>query len=197
LRTPSLFALIALAALLPGAALAKVDPRMSSVDPVVFGDTGDTRAFRVQLRGVDNAPSAGIVTLDFSGSPVRLEATQEAGTTVNCAAHTLSRPAGAFGQPDYGRAEFHPRFGGGCPGADVVVLGDGLVLAHVPARSTDLDGIGGTDLHDLALFSGAFLREAAGHPEMDFDDSGGTLGLGDLVLLTRAFLAGSGGSYCP
>jgi hypothetical protein len=32
---------------------------------------------------------------------------------------------------------------------------------------------------------------------MDFDASGGTLGLGDLVVMTRAFLAGSTGSYCP
>lgn len=194
MRTFELFA-IALVALHPGLASAKVDPRMSAVDPVVVGDTGDGRTFRVQLRGVDNAPAAGIVTLDFSSTPVRLEATQESGTTVDCAAHTLSRRAGEFGQADYGRAEFHPRFGGSCAGADVVVRGDGFVLAHIPARSTDLDGAHGTDLSDLAQFSGAFAQ--AGHPEMDFDGSGGVVGLGDFMLLARALLAGSNGSYCP
>jgi hypothetical protein len=144
---------------------------------------------------VDNAPDAGIVTLDFSRTQVRLEATQESGTTVDCAAHTLSRPTGAFGQADYGRAEFHPRFGGGCAGADVVVRGDGIVLAHIPARSTDLDGLHGTDLDDLAQFSRAF--GLAGHPEMDFDGSGGAVGIGDFMLLARAYQSGSNASYCP
>jgi len=197
LRTPRLFVLIAFAALLPNPAFAKVDPRFSLVDPVVFDDPDGARTFRVQLRTVDNAPDYGTVVLDFSASPVRLETTQEAGTTVDCVARTLSRQTGQFGHADYGRAEFHPRFGGSCATASVVVRGDGIELAHVPARSTDLDGMQGTDLHDLTLFSGAFLRDAAGHPEMDFDGSGGALGLGDLVLLTRVFLAGSGGSYCP
>jgi hypothetical protein len=195
MRIFNLLGLIAFAALRPDPASAKVDPRMSAVDPVVVGDTGGARTFRVQLRGVDNAPAAGVVTLDFSGSPVRLEATQESGTTVDCAAHTLSRPAGAFGHADYGRAEFHPRFGGSCAGADIVVRGDGIVLAHIPARSTDLDGIHGTDLHDLAQFSEAFAHE--GHPEMDFDGSGGVIGLGDFRFLALAFLSGSNGSYCP
>ena len=53
----------------------------------------------------------------------------------------------------------------------------------------------GIDLHDLAQFSEAFAR--TGHPEMDFDGSGGTIGLGDFMLLARAFVSGSNGSYCP
>jgi len=185
--------MLAFAAVLPRPAISKVDPRMSVVDPVVCVD----RSYQVQLRGVDNAPSAGIIVLDFSGTSVRLAATQEAGTTVDCAARTLSRVAGAFGTPDYGRATFHPRFGGTSINAAVVVSGDGIMIAAVRARSTDLDAANGTDLHDLVLFSDAFLHEPSAHPEMDFDGTDGSATLGDLVVLARAFLTGTKGPYCP
>lgn len=44
--------------LLPAVAFAKIpDPRFSTVDPVLYGDTQGTRTFRVVIRDVSNAPS--------------------------------------------------------------------------------------------------------------------------------------------
>jgi len=77
------------------------------------------------------------------------------------------------------------------------VSGDGIVIARVPARSTDLDALNGTDLHDFVLFSDAFLREPSAHSEMDFDGTDGGAALGDLVVFANAFLAGTKGGYCP
>jgi hypothetical protein len=71
-------------------------------------------------------------------------------------------------------------------------------LRWVPARSTDLDGLDAcVDLSDLSIFSNAFLGQPNGHPEFDFDGSGGALGLGDLVRVAHDFLEGTKGSYCP
>lgn len=179
---------------LPALSAAKVDPRFSSVDAVVFGDVDGTRTFRVQLRTVDNAPDQGIVTLDFSGTSVRLETTQEAGTTVDCVARTLSRETPTQGQPGYGLAVFHPRFGGAS--GTVRVTGDGIRLADVPARSTDVDGDATVGLRDVATFAGPFL-DGTPHPELDFDGSGERVGLGDFALLVQGFLGGAKASYCP
>lgn len=97
-----------------------------------------------------------------------------------------------------GVAEFHPRFGGGCANADVVISGEGMVLRHVPARSADLDGLDGcTDLNDLSLFARAYGQEASQNAGMDLDGTGGTIGLGDFSILVRAFASGAKGSYCP
>lgn len=185
----------ALAALLAaGPALAKVpDPRFSSTEPVVYGNPEGSRAYRVVVRSLDYVPqSYEEVTLDFSASPVRLDLEQEPGTTVDCALRTLTRYTG----PD-GVATFHPRFGKGCAEATVLVSSIGVPLAHVPARSTDLDGADGcVGLMDLALFARPFL-DGNPHPEMDFDGSGGAAGLGDFSLIAKDFLLGAKGTYCP
>ena len=178
--------------LLPAVAFAKVpDPRFSIADPVVYGDTQGTRTYRVQLRDVSNAPLSGEeVVLDFSATNVRLDPVQEAGTTVDCTARTLARLSTGAGV-----AEFHPRFGGGCAGADVMVSGEGMVLRHVPSRSADLDGLDAcTSLNDLSIFSEAYALQ---DPAMDLDGSGGRIGLGDFSILASAFLSGVKGSYCP
>jgi hypothetical protein len=191
---PVAFAFLAVFAL-PSLAFAKpADPRFSTADPVVFGDPDGGRAYRFTARDIANAPLVGqVVTLDFSGSPAHLYAEQEPGTTVNCASRTLSRFTGHDGV-----ALFHPRFGGGCASASVVLSSDGIIERQLPARSTDLNGVGGcVDLADLSSFSGAFLHEPSTHPELDFDGSGGAIGLGDLVILAGDFLQGAKGNYCP
>ena len=78
--------LAAIAALfLPAVAFAKVpDPRFSSTDPIVYGDTEGTRTYQVHLRDVSNAPLSGEeVVLDFSATNIHLDAVQEPGTTVD------------------------------------------------------------------------------------------------------------------
>jgi len=55
------------------------------------------------------------------------------------------------------------------------------VMREVPACSTDLHGMNTcVDVSDSSVFSTAFLSAQNGHPELDFDGSGGPLGLGDL-----------------
>jgi hypothetical protein len=191
---------IALAALaatlfLPSAAAAKPPyPGFCTIDPVVFGSPAGDRTYRVLIRDINNAPIAGhVVTLDFSQSALRLYTTQEAGTTLNCANRTLSRFT--LGN---GMATFHPRFGGACNAADVQVFGEGVLVAQVPARSTDVDGTNAcADLQDFVRFAGPYLEGSAAHPELDFDGSGGNVGLGDFVLLARDILSGEKGEYCP
>ena len=183
---------VLVATLLPAVTFAKVpDPRFSIADPIVFGDTQGTRTYRVELRDVSNAPLSGEeVVLDFSATNVHLDPVQEAGTTVDCAARTLSRLSS-----NAGVAEFHPRFGGGCTGADVLVSAEGMWLRHVPSRSADLDGLDAcTGMNDLSIFAEVYEQDA---PGMDLDGSGGRIGLGDFSILTGAFVSGIKGSYCP
>ena len=181
------------ALLLPAFASAKVpDPRFSTIDRIVFGSPSGSHAYRVVVRGVSNEPIMfRVVTLDFSGTSLRLYTTAEEGTTLNAANRTLSR----FSAPD-GSAVFHPRFGGACNQADVLVQAEGVVLGHVPARSTDIDAANGcVDIADFGRFAGAYLQ--AGHPELDFDGSGGMIDLGDFAIFGRDLESGVKGEYCP
>jgi hypothetical protein len=191
---PSPAVLAALTALLlPGFASAKVpDPRFSTIDPILYGSPAGDRAYRVVIRDVSNAPiQFRVVTLDFSGSSLRLYTTGEAGTTLNAADKTLSR----FSAPD-GSAVFHARFGGACNAADVLVQAEGVWLGHVPARSTDIDAAnGGVELGDLSRFAAAY--QGLDHPELDFDGSGGAIGLGDFAIIARDYASGVKGEYCP
>jgi len=177
----------------PAFASAKVpDPRFSTIDPIVLGSPVGNREYRVVVRDVSNAPIMfRVVTLDFSESSLRLYTTAEEGTTLNAAGRTLSR----FSTPD-GSAVFHPRFGGACNAAAVLVQAAAVVLGHVPARSTALDAAnGGVDVADLTRFAEAY--EGLGHPEVDFDGSGGAIGLGDFAIFVRDFDSGVKGEYCP
>jgi hypothetical protein len=181
------------ALLVPAFAAAKVpDPRFSSIDPILFGSPGGDRAYRVDVRDVSNAPiSFRVVTLDFSGTSLRLYTTAEEGTTLNAANRTLSRFSGVDGS-----AVFHARFGGACNAADVLVEAEGVRLGQVPARSTDIDAANGcVDLADLTRFAGAY--QGAGRPELDFDGSGGVIGLADFAIFARDLVAGVKGEYCP
>ena len=86
--------LAAVAALMiPAIASAKVpDPRFSTIDPILYGSPAGARTYRVVVRGVSNDPlNFCPVTLDFSGSSLRLYTTAEVGTTLNAASKTVSR----------------------------------------------------------------------------------------------------------
>src|SRR5437773_6356218 len=134
------------------------DPRNSSVEtPMVGGSSGNLLAgiggagYEVTVRDINNTPLANqTVVLDFSAAPsagpgaprIKLYTVQNAvvaGTTVNCAARTLSKLTNVSGQ-----AIFGPRYGGFVNTADVVVSAQAVTLANVPARSTDIDGVGAT-----------------------------------------------------
>jgi hypothetical protein len=188
-------------------ARAVVDPRFSSISPVVVGNSSGvpmheaassrmpaTNGYTVTVRDVNNAPEFNrIVKLDFSQTTVRLYTVQESGCTVDCVAHTLTGSSGISGT-----IVFHPRFGGSVNEAMVEVTAAGVVLGEVPARSTDMDAQGGTTgLADFGLFGPLFLAGATDHPEADFDASGGPIGLSDFAIFAREYLLQAQGSYCP
>jgi len=188
----------AVAAAAPRAGATLPDPRFNTIDAVVVGNTtgtamgGAPAGFDVTMRDINNAPRANvIVTLDFSATVIRLYSTQNAGTTLNCAARTLSRTTDALG-----RVNFGTRLGGYSNSSLVQVIGDGEPLGVVMGRSTDLDGVDGkTGLGDLALFTANLLSNAAAQ-ETDFDLNG-TTGLGDLSLFATELLSHASGTYCP
>ncbi len=181
------------------------DPRNSTVESVIVGNatgtplgapgsfgTSAVGGFEVIVRDINNSPQIGsFVVLDFSLTSIRLFTVQSAGTTVDCAGRTLAKTSGANGL-----ALFTPRFGG-YENADLVeVSADGVVLANVRARATDIDALGGrTGLGDLTRFANNFYANPLA-PETDFDLSGST-GLGDLFLFAQEYAAPGEGTYCP
>src|SRR5690349_5836012 len=75
-------------------------PGFSVIDPIGVGDNsgravgGAPPGYDVSVRDGNNQPVPNaVVTLDFSGTTVRAYTTQDAGTSVNAAAHTLTRIA--------------------------------------------------------------------------------------------------------
>ena len=174
------------------------DPRFSTVDLVVVGNAsgnaigGSPAGFDVTVRDVNNAPLAGrTVTLDFSATPMKVFTVQNAGTTVNCPAKTISRVTNVSGAVNFASrvAKFDNTNG-------VEVAADGVVLATVRGRSTDIDGTDGTTgLGDFAIFGNNFLNNTAAQ-ETDYDQGGNT-GLGDFAIFGSEFLNGATGSYCP
>jgi len=179
------------------------DPRFSVIEPHLVGNStgtlmlnglpGDQPGFEVTLRDVNNAPIPNVaVTLDFSNAPtLHLYSSQNGGTTVNCAARTLSRMTDA-----QGKVAFGARFGGYSNTAAVEVDSAGTnLLTTVPARSTDLDGAGGrTDANDLNLFRSALF--GAFRPECDFTVDG-AVNAADLVLFKNEIFSGEVQTYCP
>jgi hypothetical protein len=201
----ALVTLVALTSIAPPAG-AVADPRFSAISPVMVGTSSGaptpqvassklpaTTGFEVDVRDVENAPLLGrTVKLDFSAAPVRLYTQQESGVTIDCAAHTLSEVA------SLGNLLFHPRFGGFGNTPCVEVTAGGLVLGIVPARSTDMDGLGGsTGIGDLDRFAPLFLAGATNHPEADFDASGGPIDLVDFAIFAHEYIVAAQGTYCP
>jgi len=174
------------------------DPRFSTIDPAAVGTNSGTATpqaaatpgFDVIVRDVSNAPLAGVtVTLNYAVSGMKVYQTQNAGTTVNCPAKSISRVTNGAGQVTFG-----PRTGKFNNANTVEVSANGVVLGNVKGRSTDIDGIGGqTALGDFALFSSAF---GTVNQETDFDVSGGVTGLGDFGIFSTEF-SGVTLTYCP
>jgi hypothetical protein len=174
------------------------DNRFSTSDAVVVGNAsgtaigGSPAGFDVVVKDVNSAPLAGrTVTLDFSATPMKVYNAQNAGTTINCAAKTISRVTNASGA-----VNFASRVGKFDNGNNVDVIADGVPLFVVKGRSTDIDGTDGTTgLGDFAIFGNNFLNNALAQ-ETDFDLSGGTA-LGDFAIFGAQFLSGAVGTYCP
>jgi hypothetical protein len=96
-----------------------------------------------------------------------------------------------------GVVTFGARFGGFNNSPSVRVTASGVFLANVPARSTDIAAdLGFTGLTDFSLFAQGYLPCAGCDPcstcpQLDFDDSGGQLGLNDFAIFGREFLNNS------
>lgn len=173
------------------------DPRFTTFDPVLVGNqTGNPLGglqpgFDVVIRDVFNVPIEGrAVILDFTGTPIRLSAVQNSGTTLDCVARTLSRVTDL-----QGRVKFAARIGK-FENANAVLVSAGVPLGVVKARSTDIDGLDGrTGLGDFAVFANNFLN-LPGAQETDFDQNG-TTGLGDFAIMYNEFLLDMPQPYCP
>ena len=169
------------------------DPRFSTTDLVVVGDlAGNPIAggFDVVVRDVNNAPLSGrTVTLDFSATPMRVCNVQNAGTTFNCLAKTISRVTNGSGA-----VNFASRVAKYDNSNNVEVSAAGVTLAMVKGRSVDIDGAGTTSgavsLGDFILFAANYNTAAQ---ETDFDVSGST-GLGDFIIFAGAY--NSTNTYC-
>jgi hypothetical protein len=174
------------------------DPRFSTIDPVAVGTNSGTATtqvpgtpgYDVVVRDVSNAPLPGVtVTLNYSTSGMKVYSTQNAGTTVNCPAKSISRVTNGAGAVNFG-----PRTGKFNNANTVEVSANGVVLGNVKGRSTDIDGLAGqTAIGDFSIFAAAF---GTVNQETDFDVSGGTTGVGDFSIFASEF-AGAILTYCP
>jgi hypothetical protein len=181
-----------------GSVVGVPDPRFSTADAVVVGNPSGTAiggapaGFDVLVRDVNNAPLAGrTVWLDFSATPMKVFNAQNAGTTLNCAAKTISRVTNAGGA-----VNFASRIGKFDNGNNVNVIADGIPLVLVKGRSTDIDGTDGTaGLGDFTIFANNYLYAGAAQ-ETDFDLDGST-GLNDFSIFAAEFLGQVTGTYCP
>ena len=156
------------------------DPLRSLVEGAIVAGTSGTAigavgsfgtdavpGFEVTVRDVNNTGLSGKnVVLDFSAANAatwkKLQSIQNAGTTVNCVAKTLSKLSGAGGV-----TVFAARAAGYDNANSVSVSADGVLLANVMTRSTDYDGLNGTDLADFSAFRVDFF-DPAYNPESDF-----------------------------
>lgn len=174
------------------------DNTFSTSDAVVVGNASGNAigavpvGFDVTVRDANNTPLAGrTVTLDFSGTVVKVFQVQNAGTTVNCPAKTISRVTNGSGA-----VNFASKIGRFDNANNIDVIADGVPLFTVKARSTDIDGADGTTgLPDFATFGNNFLNNA-GAQETDYDVSG-TTALPDFSIFGSEFLGGATGTYCP
>jgi len=181
------------------------DPRWSVVEPLLVGcpsgnalpgcdrPMGSVAGFQVLVMGAQVVPLAGrTVTLDFSATSMRLYGDTRPGTTVNCAAATVSRLTDVSG-----KVTFEPRVGGNAMDGTIVVIAEGITLAAVSGRSTDFDGDGRTDLSDAALL-GAHLLGASLDARTDLDGctAGSPTSLADFAIFAEEFLRVIPDTHC-
>jgi hypothetical protein len=173
------------------------DPRNSTTDPVIVGNTSGSSMFGgydVVVKDVNNTGLVGrTVSLDFSATVVRVmkQAFQNAGTTVNATTCVASRVTGAGGA-----VNFALRFGKFVNTNSVAVSCDGVPLANVMARSTDNDGTdGNTFITDFTAMSQAYNTAT---PAFDFDNDGVAF-IVDYTRLAQEYNVANLGaaSYCP
>jgi hypothetical protein len=164
------------------------DPRFSTFDPIGVGDNtgaaigGAPAGFDVSVRDVNNiAVNGATVVLNFSASGVKGYVSQNAGTTVNAVAQTLSRVA------TLGSTNFAAKTGKFTNANTVEVSASGVVLGNVKWRSTDIDGADGrTFLGDFAYFAARYNTVPA--PECNFDLSvSDTPVLGDFAIFATEY----------
>lgn len=167
------------------------DPQTSVVDPVGVGDNlgiaqgPPARGFDVAVRDHNGGPVLGsVVAVDFSQTNVRAYTVQSAGTTVNAAAHTLSRVATT------GSTKFAARTARFDNAGLVTVSANGIQLGTAKWRSLDIDGADGTiGLGDIVYFASRYLR-GTNAPECNFDASSSDVpDLADLGILASEAVA--------
>ena len=188
----------ALASLVPGGGTAVAGdsipyPPECTVPSVVVGNISGLpmgEGFEVVVRRFGSPVSHAIVQLYFPTEGPRPLLEEEAGTSVNCTARTLTREADANGV-----CVFHPRLAGFAGAPVIDVRANGVLLAQSSARSTDIDGNGAVGLVDFQRFAANFLH-APTTTETDYDGSGST-DARDFDLFRRDFLAHVHGSLCP
>ena len=167
------------------------DNRFSTSDAVVVGNASGTAiggapaGFDVVVKDVNNAPLAGrTVTLDFSATPMKVFNAQNAGTTLNCAAKTISRVTNASGAVNFasrvaqvrqreqrrrhrrrrsalrreGSLDGHRRYSTAAPASVTSSIFSANFLAAPAAQETDFDLNGTTGLGDFSVFSSAVPR---------------------------------------
>jgi hypothetical protein len=170
------------------------DPYYSTVDPVIVaGSSGNPigTGFRVTLRDIGGTPLGWHeVHLIFTNSGVRPYAAQDSATSVDCTMQTVTKQGDGNGT-----STFYLRAGGFTNGGLVEVRGEGILIAKVPARSTDLDADGTTDIRDVALFRDRLLGNRLA-PETDFNADGVT-DVRDLNILRSELFSGARGERCP
>jgi len=197
-RTVAALAVALLALHVSSASATTPDPRGITYDAVVVGNAsgaaigGTSPGFDVVVRDVNSEPWPGrVVTLDFAETGMKPFTVQNAGTTINCAARTISRVTDQAGW-----ATIAARVGGYENSNAIELLVDGVIITFVKGRSTDLDGLDGrTGLGDFSIFTANFLGNTAAQ-ETDFDLSG-TTALGDFAIFSQEFLNPAVGTYCP
>jgi hypothetical protein len=182
-------------------------PQQSSVEPVIVGNasgnplgapgsigTQAVPGFEVVVRDVNNSPLQNKnVVVDYSATSIKLHNSQSDGSTLNCAAKTVAKLT-----PANGTVVFATKFGSFSNTNAVEVSADGVVLALVKARSTDIDGVGATTaLSDFALFSSAFAAVLPAQ-QVNFNLSpSDTPDLGDFAIFSAEFASAAVGTYCP
>lgn len=173
------------------------DPRFCTFDAIGVGDNSGTAiggapvGFDVSVRDITNAPVLGAtVTLNFSASGVKGYASQNAGTTVNGAAQTLSRVATT------GSTNFAAKTGKFNNANSVEVSANGVVLGNVKWRSTDVDGVGGiTGITDLTYVANRYLGVITA-PEANLDLSvSDVVSITDLTIEANEYLGAASGAY--
>ena len=190
-------ALILCSALVLGASAASAcvpDPTKSTYDHILIGNTSGadmSNGFKVVVRDVGNVPLAGVaVTITFLGSGARADLEQEAGSTTNCSAGSLTRISDGAGE-----VTFHARIAGHDATRMIQVRANGVLFGSIEARSTDLDGDGTTGLRDLNAFRERFVQGTTAS-ETDLNHDGVTNGY-DFALFRAEFVRGASNSVCP